>query len=122
MLFFGYGNGLEYHGNRILALIFRYLGKTRIHLRPLKIFTGRRFFQVIHGLTDNAGRKSPDDFDLTAFKQLKQTLGVLAFLVCGFFENIGNLYKTFLAGLFGKIGIPVSCLGFSCKSCQDIFF
>jgi hypothetical protein len=71
--------------------------------------------QIFQGGANHTSRESPDDFDFTAFQELEKPFGVLLFLIGGLFKDVGDLNQPILAGLAGKIGIAVTCLGFSGK-------
>jgi hypothetical protein len=72
------------------------------------------------GTSDDAGREASADFQFSAIEKLEKPQGVLAFLVCGFFENIADLNISLFFCSPRKIGITVSCLGLPGKRTQQV--
>jgi hypothetical protein len=86
----------------------------------LKVFAGGRSQQILMSAANDAGRKAGADFQFPTIEKLEKPQGVLAFLVCGFFENIANLNISLFFGSPREIGITVSCLGLPGKGTQQV--
>ena len=71
MLFFRYGNGLEYGCNFIKTFFTGCCGKLRVHDCMLMVLTANRFLQIFLGGTNHSGRKSGGNFNFTTLKQFK---------------------------------------------------
>jgi hypothetical protein len=115
VLFFGYGDGFPDHGDRIESFTTGNGCKSGVHLGVFVMFSRSGGVQIFQGGANHTSRESPDDFDFTAFQELEKPFGVLLFLIGGLFKDVGDLNQPILAGLAGKIGIAVTCLGFSGK-------
>lgn len=102
-------DGAELSGELCKAFLFGSLGKAFVHVRPFIVFTGSGCLEVLGRVAD-------------AVEVLEPDLGMLALVVCGLFEDLGDLLKTFLAGNAGKVGILVAGLGFAGKSGPEVLF
>jgi hypothetical protein len=81
----------------------------------LVVFTGCCSLEIFQRRSDDACRKSGCNFYVTALQKFEKPFGVLFFLISGFCKNIRYLNKALLFRLAGKVGVTVSCLGFTGK-------
>mmetsp|Transcript_5147 Transcript_5147/g.2895 ORF Transcript_5147/g.2895 Transcript_5147/m.2895 type:complete len:235 (-) Transcript_5147:131-835(-) len=115
MLFFRNSNCFKNAGNIIKTFLTGSLCKFRIHYRMFIVFTGSRIFKVFKSRTNDSCWECTYNLDLTTFKKLEQPFSMLFFLICGLLKYCRHLHITLFFCLACKIGIAISCLGFSCK-------
>ncbi|MPM52139.1 hypothetical protein SDC9_98895 [bioreactor metagenome] len=96
---FDFGHAFELGGEFDEAFLTRDLGEVLIHFGPFLMLAGGGGQQVFHGRADAAERLEPE-------------FRVFFFVVGGGFEEGGDLFVAFLAGLTGEIGVFVARLGF----------
>ncbi len=110
MLLLGDRDGSKGRGHILQAFVFGDLGKVRIHGDVFVMFARCGGFQVVQRRSDDSGREAASDFDLAALQELEEAFGVFLLLFGGFDENVGDLDKTVLASLTGKIRVAVARL------------
>src|SRR5690606_34640836 len=107
MLLFHHSHSFKESGDFGEAFFPGHLGEILIHLTPFIMLAGGGVFQVGLGVTDAA-------------QELVDPLGVLFFMVSGFFKNSGDLLITLFLGYGSIIGILIPCLGLAGKSFPQV--
>ena len=76
-----------------------------VHIGPLIVLASCCIFEVFYCIAD------------AAIEQFEPDFSMFFFVVCSFGKDCRDLLKTFLLCLGSIVGVFVSSLGFSCKSC-----
>lgn len=111
MGFFYYGDAGEKFCKFREAFLRGIFGKSCIHIRPFILFTVCRVFEVCNCIGHCA-----------AVEKLEPEFCVLFFVVCGLFEDIGDLVISLFSCLRGIIVVLVSCLGLTGKRGLEVCF
>ena len=109
MRFFDGGDHAELLGEGGEAFGFGGLGEAFVHVRPFVVFTVCGSLQVLCGVAD-------------AFEFLEPHLGVFLFVVGGFQEQCGDLFKAVFFGAACEVGVLVACLGFAGECGLQVLF
>ena len=109
VLLFDGGDHAEFLGECGEAFFFGGFCETFVHVGPFVVFAFGGGLQVLGGVAD-------------AFEFLEPELRVFLFVVSGFLEQSGNLFKAVLFGAACEVGVLVAGLGFACESGFQILF
>ena len=110
VLLFSNGNVLHYGSNHWEAFLTGNGGILWIHVGPFLVFAISGSLEVGCSVTDYAGRESGSDFSVTTLEELEQALGVLLFLIGGFFKHGRNQNIAFVLGYGGIVVVAVTGL------------
>ena len=107
VVFLNGGHATELGGQLGEALSLGRAGKAFVHIGPLVVLASGSSGQVLSGSAD-------------AVQLLEPQLGVLLFVLGGLQEESGNLFKAFLLGLRGEVGVLVACLALASESSVQV--
>ena len=95
--------------NVLEALFVRFLGKGRVHIRPLVIFAGCRCLEVFRRAADT-------------FQQFEPNFCVFLFVIRRLLEYLGDLHIAIFLGFGGVVSILIACHRFARKCGLEVCF